>query len=215
MTRLSLRLRLLAACLAFLAGFVDALGFIHLGGYFTSFMTGNSTRMAVGVAELSPMAALPAGLIALFVAGVVAGSLMAGPRAGASPRLLLATVAGMLALASALAIAGFGMAAVLLTPFAMGAMNTVLQRDGEISFGVTYMTGALVKLGQRVAIAISGGERWGWVPFLLLWAALLLGAICGAVAYPWLGLSGLLVPAAALALLALLDLRPNERRPVA
>lgn len=213
MTRLPIRLRLVAACLALLAGFVDALGFLYLGGYFTSFMTGNSTRMAVSMSELSAAALLPAGLIALFVTGVVAATLAGKRKTGLSPRGLLFAIAGLLALAAALAVAGFETAAILLTPVAMGAMNTVFQRDGEVSFGVTYMTGALVKLGQRLAVAVSGGDRWGWLPYLMLWAGLMLGAVCGALAYLALGLNGLLIPAAALALLARFDFSDTRTTP--
>ena len=37
----------LAVGLAFLAGQVDAIGFVVAGGYFTSFMSGNTTRLGV------------------------------------------------------------------------------------------------------------------------------------------------------------------------
>ena len=43
-------IRLFAALLSGLAGFVDAIGFIKLGGFFVSFMSGNSTRLAVALA---------------------------------------------------------------------------------------------------------------------------------------------------------------------
>jgi len=42
--------------------------------------------------------------------------------------------------------------------------------------------GALVKVGQLLAAALSGGGRWGWVPNLLLWAALVAGSACGMLA---------------------------------
>ena len=41
-----------------LAGFVDAVGFIASGGLFISFMSGNSTRLGIGLAEVTQFAAL-------------------------------------------------------------------------------------------------------------------------------------------------------------
>ena len=40
----------LACALSALAGYVDGIGFLHLGGLFVSFMSGNSTRMGVSLA---------------------------------------------------------------------------------------------------------------------------------------------------------------------
>src|ERR1700694_6077105 len=67
----------LACALSALAGYVDGLGFVHLGGLFVSFMSGNSTRMGVSLAEGQWVSAAQAlGLIALFVTGAAAGSLI-------------------------------------------------------------------------------------------------------------------------------------------
>lgn len=70
----------LAMSLSALAGYIDALGFLSLGGLFVSFMSGNTTRLAAGVAEgvLNGAwlhAALAVLIIVLFVLGVVAGRL--------------------------------------------------------------------------------------------------------------------------------------------
>src|SRR5947209_7366063 len=68
---------LLACALSALAGYVDAIGFLHLAGLYVSFMSGNSTRMGVSLAEGQWWNALESlGLIALFVIGAGAGSLM-------------------------------------------------------------------------------------------------------------------------------------------
>src|SRR3546814_13773042 len=84
---------------------------------------------------------------------------------------------------------------------AMGGANAIFQRDGEVSIGVTYMTGALVKLGQRLAAALVGGPRWQWAPYLALWGGLIAGAAAGALAYPRAGMASLWIAVAAAGLL--------------
>ncbi|HEY4191877.1 MAG TPA: YoaK family protein [Mesorhizobium sp.] len=198
MIRLDKKLRFFAASLSFVAGFVDALGFIHLGGYFVSFMSGNSTRMAVSLSERPADGLLPLSLMGLFLAGVVGGTILSSRLNGRHGRVMLLSVSGLLAVTALLATLGLGRMAIWITPVAMGAMNTLFQRDGEVSVGVTYMTGTLVKLGQRLAAALTGGPRWAWAPYLLLWLGLMIGAICGAAAYPRFGLVALWLPVAIL-----------------
>lgn len=197
-----------------LAGYVDAIGFLSLGGFFVSFMSGNSTRLAVGIAGVPAEALIAGRLIASFVAGVVLGSLL-GRAAGVNHRpVVLMLVAGLLAAGASLD--GFGAPdfAVLLVAAAMGAENTTFERDGEVSIGLTYMTGTLVKLGQRLATALTGGPRFAWLPYALLWLGLVTGAIIGATAFPMIGLAGLWFAAAialGLAGAALLLVRSETR----
>src|SRR3546814_15912342 len=70
---------------------------------------------------------------------------------------------------------------------AMGIANSILHTNGEVRFGVTYVTGALVKVGQRIAAAANGGAREGWKPYAAIWLALVCGAAIGASAYPVIG----------------------------
>lgn len=185
-----------------MAGFVDAVGFLMTGGFFVSFMSGNSTRLAVGIAEGAPYAGLALGLIGAFVAGVSLGAFV-GRRAGARRApAVLGVVAVGLALAALLAGGPFAMAGLLLLAFAMGAENTVFAQDGEVRVGLTYMTGALVKLGKAITTALSGGDRLGWAPHLLLWLGLVLGAAFGAVAFEAFGARALWIAAGAAASLA-------------
>jgi len=50
MIRYERRIKFLAAGLSAIAGFVDAVAFLELRGFFASFMSGNTTRFAVGLA---------------------------------------------------------------------------------------------------------------------------------------------------------------------
>ncbi|TFI59714.1 DUF1275 domain-containing protein [Sphingomonas parva] len=197
--------------LSALAGFVDAVAFLELGGFFVSFMSGNSTRLAVGIAGDSPAAATAAGLIGAFVLGVTAGALVgaAGGRRRAASVLLF--VAALLGLAAASGLGGAAFAAALLLAAAMGAENAVFEKEGEVRIGLTYMTGTLVKLGQRIAATLRGADATGWGSFLLLWAGFVGGAVLGALARPALGLAVSLAAAAGAAgLLALVAWSMDE-----
>ena len=195
MTRYDKRVQSLAIGLSALAGFVDALGYIHLGGFFGSFMSGNSTRLGVGLVERTHNAAVAAGLIGLFVIGVVIGSL-AGRFATRHRRVVvLSLVTFILAGAATLNAFGSEIAAVVLMVLTMGAENATFESDGEVHIGLTYMTGTLVKFGQRIAEAVVGGRRFAWASYLFLWLGLVLGAVAGAATYLRLGLGGLWVAA--------------------
>ena len=74
---------------------------------------------------------------------------------------------------------------------AMGAVNNVFQRDGEVSIGVTYMTGSLVKLGQQVALLLLSRNGSAWLPYLLLWSSFTVGVVAAALAFPLVGIAPL------------------------
>lgn len=213
MIRYQRSIRVFAICLSAVAGYVDAVGFIALGGFFVSFMSGNSTRLSVGLAGGSGDAAVAGGLIASFLFGVMLGSITgrfttARRRAAA----ILGLSASLLALASALASLGARAEALALVASAMGAKNTVFEREGEVSIGLTYMTGTLVKVGQRLAAALLGGhDRLGWLPYLLLWLGLVGGAVLGAAAYGHFGLHALWLAAGVELALAGIALRIGRR----
>jgi uncharacterized membrane protein YoaK (UPF0700 family) len=194
----------LACALSGLAGYVDAIGFLQLGGLFVSFMSGNSTRMGVFLAAGQWRPALEAfGLIALFVVGAAAGSLIVLGRGVHRQPWVLFAEAALLAAAALCYALGLPNIAVAAIVMAMGLENAVFQIDGGAGLGVTYMTGALVKVGQLVAAALKGGPRFGWVPNFLLWAAMGVGAVLGGMAYHWINLAAIwFAAAAALALSA-------------
>jgi uncharacterized membrane protein YoaK (UPF0700 family) len=202
MRRHEKRHRLLAIGLAVLAGFVDALGFLKLGGLFVSFMSGNSTRMAVGLLSDVPGSVFAGALIATFVGGVMAGATVGRLAGRWRKQAVLGFLVLELTLAAGMAtFVGGAIFAPLLMACAMGSANAVFQRDGEVSVGVTYMTGTLVKCGQHLAAALAGGPRFAWAPYLMLWLGLVAGAIAGAAVFPALGLNALWIAAVGAALL--------------
>lgn len=190
------RTRLLAAAgLSALAGYVDAIAFIYLGGFFVSFMSGNTTQGAVAVMQDGDWA-MALAIVGAFVAGVILGTVVGRvPRARST--WILATVAGLLLVGTLLTEAGIPavIPAVFITA-GMGAVNTLFARDGQ-TLGLTYMTGALVKMSQEIVAAFTGGSRTAWLPHFVLWLAIAAGAVAGAAAYGMLGIRALWVAVAA------------------
>lgn len=174
--------RRFAVALAAMAGFVDAVGFLSADGYFVSFMSGNTTRLGVDLGTDVVRAVTPAFLIAGFVAGVTGGALLS-IRAGRYRKpAVLALVAALLLTGATARAAGLPAVMLATLVMAMGAINNTFQRDGEVAIGLTYMTGALVKLGQGLAGWLAGRKDMGWLSWAALWGGLLSGAVLGAMA---------------------------------
>lgn len=214
MNRLDRNARLLAVSFAAMAGMVDAIGFLASGGFFLSFMSGNSTRLSVGLVDAAPYVGMVAALLTSFVTGVVAGSLI-GRKNMLSPSrrqaFILIIISLLLFAAPLIANFGFLLIGLCFAAFCMGLENTLFEREGSVSFGLTYMTGALVKIGQGLATMISGGPRLEWVPYLLLWLGLIIGAAVGALMFGIFGYNSLLLPAAYAGIFALVLLAPHNR----
>jgi uncharacterized membrane protein YoaK (UPF0700 family) len=201
MQRLVPSQRRLAIGLAALAGFVDGVGFLTAGGYFVSFMSGNTTRLAVDLATDPASAVLPALLITGFTCGAFAGALVALRSGRWQARNVAALAAALLLAGAAAQYLGSVPLALAGLVLAMGALNNCFQREGSNSFGLTYMTGALVRFGQGLAYRLSGRDAPGFLGLLALWAALGGGAVLGALAQQRFG-QGSIALAAGLALIA-------------
>ncbi|MFC5388170.1 YoaK family protein [Brevundimonas bullata] len=212
MVQLDLRTKMLAACFSAVAGFVDVVGFLMTGGFFVSFMSGNSTRLGVGIAEGSSTVGVAGGLILTFMAGVVLGASVGRLAKAHKEPAILALVTGLLALALVMHGLGLGVWAVLPLALAMGAQNTVFAENGEVRVGLTYMTGTLVKFGKRLTASLWGGPPLGWLPYLLLWAGLLTGAILGALTFARFGPSALAAAVVAMLLLTMASIAADRGR---
>lgn len=189
-----------------LAGYIDALGFLRLGGLYTSFMSGNTTQFAAyaGDADLD-RAFLPMLLVGSFLAGAILGSVVAilVPARWATPAVLaFETLLVLAALAIGLVHSEPGLASLALAA-AMGAQNAVLAGVKGFRAGTTFVTGALFSFGQKIAEAVTRrGSPLGWLGDGVVWMSLLVGALCGALAYRALNLYALIPPALIAASLA-------------
>lgn len=182
MDRTEQPLVIIAICLAALAGFVDAIAFTGLGGFFVSAMTGNSTRLGVGLGTADAgVAAIAVAVVLSFVAGVIVASVIARARGEEHKPAVMGAVTLLLLAASILGSFAPGPIVVLLLAGAMGCANGLFSRESEFGMGITYVTGSLVRLGQKAAGALMGdADRWGWVPYMALWLGFLSGVVLGA-----------------------------------
>jgi uncharacterized membrane protein YoaK (UPF0700 family) len=180
----------LAGWLAALAGIVDAIGYLHLGGLFVSYMSGNSTQLAVAIGQGSrPEAGAIAELIALFVLGAAAGQVLAELTGRRHMTWVLAGVTILLAVSGVLATAAEPMV------LAMGALNASMRRAGSIPVSLTFVTGVLVRFGQGLGDFLTRRTTgFNWLLQAVPWAGLIAGATFGTVAYGWIGEAAIWCP---------------------
>jgi uncharacterized membrane protein YoaK (UPF0700 family) len=192
----------LAILLAWLAGWVDAAGYLRLNGLFLSFMSGNTTQLGVAVAKgRGSTVFLITSVVALFILGVVGGEWASA--VGSRPLVLggeclllwVGAAANWLEPSSSL----------VLVPLvlAMGVQNASVRRVSGIAISLTYVTGTLVHLGRELFQALRGAIRWRSIlPYAAMWAGFLTGAITGAFVWQHWRVTALAAPAVLVSLLA-------------
>ncbi|MGV2980778.1 YoaK family protein [Camelimonas sp. ID_303_24] len=167
-----------------LAGCVDAIGWLLLGGLFVSFMSGNSTQLAVALADGKwLLAGRSAAVLASFFMGVFIGALWRELSRHSAQVGLFALVA--LALGLSFLLVWFdGLEALHLLPlaFAMGLLNNARRQVAGAPVGGTFVTGAFVAAAQGLAQWLLGrATPAAFAPYALSWLALVAGALIGAV----------------------------------
>jgi oxalate decarboxylase len=201
----------IALLATFVAGLLDAVGFVQLSGLFVSFMSGNSTHLGMSLARADWAAVLAAlGVVGAFSAGALGGTLVYDTAAPARRlRLVLAGELALVLLALGLVLLGQATAGLGLVAFAMGWQNLVHRSVAGADIGRSFITGALFGLGQAAARAIRGAGPAGAVwAYGAAWLAFVTGAAGGALILMRLGLvEALAVAAALVAVLLLLALR--------
>jgi uncharacterized membrane protein YoaK (UPF0700 family) len=188
-----------------IAGWVDAIGFLSLGGFYVSFMSGNTTQLAIGMTRLDmDLVRVPAVLLGCFVLGAFGGTLVSTWAGRWSFPGLLVGEGLLLACAVLLSVAQgpiIGPTAPL--AMAMGSQNAALRSESGDRIGGTFVTGTVFGLGAQLALWCAG--RGGPRPALrhaLGWIALAVGAAAGTWAFAAYGLFAIAFPAACLFALA-------------
>ncbi|WP_229685313.1 YoaK family protein [Pseudomonas asuensis] len=198
----------LVAGLSVLAGMTDAIGFLSAGDY-VSFMSGNTTRLAVAIA-LGDSATLLRLLliISLFVVGNALGIVVARLSGRQALPLLLLT-AGLLAAAAGWSVGSLPGAVLLpliAAVLAMGMINAAVEQVNGQSVGLTYVTGALSRLGRGLGRWLLGARHPDWLMQATPWIGMLGGAIVGAWLQHHLGLMALFASSGWAALIGLASL---------
>ena len=173
----------------------DAVGFL-IAGDFVSFMSGNTTRLAVAAGSQQVGAVLYLGLLVLvFVLGNAGGVVFAhltGRRHG----VIVGLVAVLLFASAAFSRGGEELASILLLVLAMGAVNVAMERVEGHALGVTYVSGALSRFGRGLGRRLLGRVTPNWWFEIIPWCGMLTGAIVGAVAFGLIGASAIWLSAA-------------------
>jgi uncharacterized membrane protein YoaK (UPF0700 family) len=162
----------IAVALTFIAGYVDAIGWLTLDRVFTAQMSGNLVLLAVHmVAGESEHVWLQAdALIAFFVGLVITGGVIEIGVRRRHRRIFVAAMAVEFVLLSCFALAGEALlpggggehanagpatyTLIAVVAVAMGAQNTSLRMAGILSVFTTHMTGALSGLSEELIVCI-------------------------------------------------------------
>ena len=199
----------LVGSLSVLAGMTDAIGFLATGD-FVSFMSGNTTRLAVAISQgdLSLIVRLALAVLA-FIAGNTLGILL-GRWGGRRALPLMLGIAGLLCGAALLPFES-QVPALLAAIVAMGMLNAAVEQVNGLPVGLTYVTGALSRFGRGLGRWLLGERRSGWRVQLVPWSGMLMGAVIGAVLEAHFGVKALLFSAGFAALLGVVSLKIPRR----
>ncbi|MGF6571556.1 uncharacterized membrane protein YoaK (UPF0700 family) [Paraburkholderia sp. GAS333] len=209
--------------LAWIAGYVDTLGFIALFGLFTAHVTGNFVLIGaevagVGQGVLLKLLAFPSFIVGIALSSVMFKFLERGHAEHAASALYLLQavllIAFMIAGWAAMPIENSTASAVLLSgvvgTMAMGVQNArgrLLQSAGLPN---TVMTGNVTQVVLDVIELIHRGARGGHgqqvrerlMSTLAAMAGFAVGAICGALAFVRISFIAIALPVCLLLLLA-------------
>ena len=156
---------LLVACLALNSGATDAIGFVALGGAFTSVMTGNLVLFGLSAPQgEGALAARVGAAIVLYVAGCAVGASIAGApdeadglwpagvsRGLAAEAVIVVINASLWWLNDGHPTGDIQLVMLALNALALGIQSSSVQRFGTPGLSTTYLTGTLTVLVAHFA----------------------------------------------------------------
>jgi uncharacterized membrane protein YoaK (UPF0700 family) len=223
----------LVVILTFVTGAADAIGFLALGGAFSSVMTGNMVLLGLSIASANWTQVIHVGIAVLcFIAGVTVGAHIAGrPQAedGVWPKRVTVAllVEGLLFLALLVmweaTLGGRSQTAqeimLAMSALALGIQSSAVQRFGVSGLSSTYLTGTLTTMVGGFAARKPFIHQ---LPSLLVLLTLVVGAAIGCLGVLYLPPFApfiVVLPLAAVIVMALLLQWPekagDERAPAA
>ena len=166
----------LAMVLAATGGFVDAFIYVRVAPVFVANMSGNLVRLGIASGG-DNWAAAAASAVALagFLSGVFISTTYLDVRLRAGrrpvPTTLLIVEAALLVVVAAIVTAadvrysssihGIVYLVVVVGAVSMGMQAVGLRRVGEVAVSTTYGTGAVVRIGEKLALALRRTARPG------------------------------------------------------
>ncbi len=164
----------LALVLAVTAGFVDSFIYLRVSPVFVANMSGNLIRLGIATGQWHTASIAASGAaLAGFIAGVTYATshldaqLVAG-KALHPLRLLVGESAMLVVVAVYLrvghvsyspAVIGKDYLVIAVGATAMGLQSVALRRVGQVAVSTTYGTGAIVRLGEKLALSLRRTER--------------------------------------------------------
>jgi uncharacterized membrane protein YoaK (UPF0700 family) len=189
---LTRRRHALVVVLTFVTGSADAMGFLALGGAFSSVMTGNMVLLGLSIGRADGELALTsAAALGSFIVGVLVGAALAGvptkgdtvwPRAVNRALLLEAAVFTLFTVVwettGPSRSANLELGLLMMSATALGIQSSAIQRFGVPGLSSTYLTGTLTALIGAVA---ARRPRTDLLPKAEILLALITGACVGAI----------------------------------
>ncbi len=184
--------QLLIVLLAVNSGAIDAIGFVALGGAFSSVMTGNMVLIGISAAHADGALARTVGLsLVCFIAGCAIGARIAGkaqPSDGIWPAPIRRALTVELLLIIGVLVgwemtvahrSGAAQLAMLgANALALGLQSSAMQRFGVSGLSTTYLTGTLTTVVSRLVLREPVREVGHSATIL---AGLIAGAALGAL----------------------------------